>query len=107
MLVKIIIILFVLFAISRLILRFRDSSISLKELIIWSILWVTIIVVTLLPWTADIIAHIIGVGRGVDALIYFSIVMLFYTLFRISVKLEHIEYEITKIVRNQTLKEKK
>jgi hypothetical protein len=107
MLIKIFIILFVLFAISRLILRFRDGSISLNELIIWGILWIIIIIITLLPWTADIIAKIIGVGRGVDALIYISIIFLFYGFFRISVKLEHIEYEITKIIRNDTLKKKR
>jgi len=106
MLIKIIIIFFVLFALSRLILRFRDSSISLKELIVWSILWAGIIIVTLLPWTADFIAKTIGVGRGVDALIYFSIVIIFYGLFRVSVKLEFIENEITKIVRHQALNDK-
>ena len=107
MLVKIIIVCFVLFALSRLILKFKDSQISLKELIGWCVLWIAVIIATLLPWTTDVMANYIGVGRGVDAIIYISIIIIFYGLFRITVKLENIENEITKIVRKDTLSNKK
>ena len=60
-----------------------------------------------LPKASDVIAEAIGVGRGVDALVYVSVVALFYASFRLYVKLEHVEHEITVLIRNFALKSKK
>ncbi|MFH1457253.1 MAG: DUF2304 family protein [Patescibacteria group bacterium] len=106
MIIKILIIIFILFVISRLILRFKDGMVSNKELIFWSGVWIMVIIVTLLPWTADFLAKFIGVARGVDAALYVAIIIILYGIFRISVRLEHIEYEITKIVRQEALQKK-
>ena len=80
--------------------------VSNKELIFWSGVWIIAIVATLLPWTADFLAKFIGVARGVDAAVYIAIIIILYGIFRISVRLEHIEYEITKIVRKEALNKK-
>lgn len=56
------------------------------------------------PKISDIIAHKIGVGRGVDALVYVSIVGLFYGMFRLYVKMEFLEHELTSLVRSLALK---
>ena len=106
MIIKILILVAVLFIISRIILRFKDGLVSVWALIAWLFLWIAVIVATLLPWTTDKLANFIGVGRGVDAILYMAIIILFYGFFRMSVKLENIEYEITQIVRKNALKNK-
>ncbi len=106
MLIKLLVTLFVLFAVSRVFLRFRDGSMGLVGMIGWSLLWIGIEVFVWLPKVSDAFAHLIGVGRGVDALVYVSIVGLFYGMFRLYVKMESIEHEITNLVRNIALREK-
>jgi hypothetical protein len=45
------------------------------------------------------------VGRGVDLVIYISVLILFYLIFRTLVRLDKIEKDITKIVREVALKD--
>lgn len=104
MAIKIIIVLFAVFALSRVFLRFREKRVTLVEFLIWSVLWVGITVAAILPQTTTFIADILGVGRGVDAVIYLALLVLFYGMFRLYVKMEHIEQEITQIVRKVALR---
>jgi len=48
---------FILFAWSRVFLRFRDDTVSLWGLVFWSLLWILVAVVLLLPQTTDIVAN--------------------------------------------------
>lgn len=105
MLIQVFIIIFVLFALSRVLLRFKKNEITVKELLFWLIFWVAVSIAVLLPQTTSLLASWAGVGRGVDLVIYISVVVLFYVIFRIFVRLEKIEQDITKIVREVGLKE--
>ncbi|MDO8740479.1 MAG: DUF2304 family protein [Candidatus Woesearchaeota archaeon] len=105
--VQILIILFGLFAFSRVILRFKDKEITMKEFLFWGVLWLVIIFFGFMPDITKIFAGLLGIGRGTDVAIYISIILLFYLIFRIYVKTENIEQEVTKIVREITLKKKK
>jgi len=105
--IQIIIVLFVIFAYSRVILRFKDKSVSGKEFIFWSIVWISIIVVALMPGITSFFSNLFGIGRPIDFVIYLSIIVLFYLVFRIYVKLESQDQDITKIVRNVAIKRRK
>ncbi|MFO8015514.1 MAG: DUF2304 family protein [Candidatus Woesearchaeota archaeon] len=105
MLFQIIVVLFVLFAWSRVLLRFRERKISQWEFAFWSLLWIAVLVVLFIPAITEPIAGILSIGRGVDVVVYLSIVLLFYLVFRIYVKIEGIEKEITSIVRESSLSE--
>ncbi|MBI2041598.1 MAG: DUF2304 family protein [Candidatus Nealsonbacteria bacterium] len=94
------------FVISRIILSFRRNKIGLKGLLFWLLIWSTILTVVLLPKTTGLLAKILGVGRGSDAAVYLSLVLIFYFIFRIFVRLEKIESDITAIVRGIALKDK-
>lgn len=107
MVVKIIVTLFVVFALSRVVLRYRERTFGLFALVVWSLLWLFVLFFVWYPQASSVIAESIGVGRGVDALIYISIVALFYGLFRLYVKLEFVEHEITSLVRKIAIKEAK
>ena len=60
----------------------------------------------LVPQQTDVIAQLVGVSRGADLLVYLSILVLFFLAFKILVRLEKIEKDITKIVRHVALTEK-
>ncbi len=101
--VKILVTLFALFAASRAYLQYRNKAISPLALTAWFLVWAIIVFFTWWPAFTDLIANTVGVGRGVDALVYFSIIVLFYGVFRIYIKLEFIEREITSLVRRIAL----
>ena len=104
----IIVTLFFIFAISRLFLRrWKDKTINNKELIFWSTVWVSIIIVSVFPNLTQILSNFFGIGRGADIMIYISIIVLFYLMFRLYVKTEKINQDITKIVREIAKREKK
>ncbi|MFA6410204.1 MAG: DUF2304 domain-containing protein [Candidatus Buchananbacteria bacterium] len=106
MIIKIVIILFILFILWRTFIRFKKSDITSREFLIWLGFWFLVIGATLVPKKTDIIAQWLGVGRGADLLVYLSIIVLFFIAFKIIVKLEKIDHDITNIVRKQAIADK-
>lgn len=98
-------ILFALFAISRAFRQFRTGSLTILWLILWMIFWLAVGAVTLAPQTTDVLARFVGVGRGADFVIYVSLVIIFYLVFRLFVKIEGVEREVTELVRKLALEE--
>lgn len=103
--IQILLLAVVLFAFSRVLFRHRDKIISTKMAIFWSIIWLGALVVILLPTTTSQIAEIFGVGRGVDVIVYISLTLLLYLVFRLYVMVEDLRHEITDLVRQVALKE--
>ncbi len=106
MIIKILIIAFILFAAYRTVSRFRQRDIAFRELLIWLIFWCLVGLVTIFPQKTDSIAQWLGVSRGADLLVYISIIVLFFAVFKIVVKQEKIERDITKIIRTKALDQK-
>lgn len=97
--IQIVFLLFIIFALSRVILRLREKVISLQVAIFWSSIWLTAFAGILSPQTTSRIAEFLGVGRGVDMIIYGSLALLFYLVFRIYIMVEDLRHEITEIIR--------
>ncbi len=96
---QVVVVVFALFAWSRAMLRLKDRKISVGEFIFWSIIWIAVIVTSLLPQTANAASRFFGISRPIDLAVYISILLLFYLVFRIYVKQDQLEQEITKLVR--------
>ena len=103
MIIKIVIIAFVEGVLLKTVGRFRHNELSGRELTIWTIFWLLVAGATLVPKETDIVAQWFGVERGADLLVYLSIIALFFMVFKIIVKLEKLDRDITKIVRMQAL----
>jgi hypothetical protein len=107
MLIQILIIAFAIFALIRVFTKFKARQLSIGWFVFWLVFWVLAGVVVLLPQTTEMVARWVGVGRGVDVAIYFSIVLLFYLVFRIFLKIQSIEGSITKLTREGAIREVK
>lgn len=83
--------------------RGRQNALSRAETFLWGALWVGAAVVVLMPSVASAIAGILGVGRGVDAVLYVSIIILFTLVFRIFLRLDKLDRDITQLVRKVSL----
>lgn len=104
MLIQIILSLFVVFALANTIQRFKKKEVAPFSLLFWVIFWCIVVVVVWQPTLSTDLANFLGVGRGADLLFYFSIATIFYLIFRLTVKLEKVERNITKIVRELAYK---
>lgn len=103
-LIKIIFTLFALFAWSRAIIRFYSKDLNLKELIFWSLLWIGMIILVFIPGKTNFLAKVLGMERGNDAMFFLGIVALFYASYRLYVKGNEQEKEITRLIRVLALK---
>ena len=104
--IEIILTIFALFAWSRAILRFRIKMISQKEFIFWTIVWLSAIMIVFIPGKTTALALLLGMKRGLDAMVFIAIIVLFYTVYRLYVKVNETEIEITKLVRQIALNSK-
>lgn len=101
--IQIFIIFFAVFAILRAVRQFHRGALTRTWLLFWILFWASALVVAALPQTTDVIAAFVGVGRGADVVIYVSLLALFYLVFRLYVKIEQVEGEITRLVRKLSL----
>lgn len=96
-LVQILIVIFITFAGSRVILRFRDNAIGYGEFFFWSSIWALILLIVFQPNLADKTAIFFGVQRGTDIMFFISIILIFYLLFRLYIKLDGLDRNITNL----------
>jgi len=101
--IQLFLLLFILFAISRVYLRLREKVLPPKAAFFWFLIWFSALIGILLPATTSRIASFFGVGRGVDIIVYISLAVGFYLIFRIYVVIEDIKNEITFLVRQIAL----
>jgi hypothetical protein len=85
--------------------RARQSVISMREAVMWSMLWIAAAVVILLPNTTTVIANLVGVGRGVDLVVYAAVTLLFVLVFKAFLSLDRLERTLTDMVRKDALKD--
>jgi len=90
----------------RTVANLKRKKITLKGFMFWAGLWMMIIIVAVLPGTTNFFSKILGIGRGVDVAVYFSILLIFFLIYKIGIRLEKIEHEITKIVRQDAIKKR-
>lgn len=102
--IKILLIAFALFAIVKVVIRLRHEELKKLEAFFWIAFWIIVGVAALDPGATTYVAKFVGVGRGVDLVFYLSVAVLFYLIFRIFVRLERIERNITKVTREDALK---
>lgn len=105
--IQIVLFIFILFAASRAVLQFRGGTIKFGALSFWLMIWIFALIAIFYPEETTRLARLMGIGRGVDIVIYASIAILFYLVFRLHVYLETIHSEISALIREISLKELK
>ncbi|OQA03083.1 MAG: hypothetical protein BWY68_00842 [bacterium ADurb.Bin400] len=103
--IKTLTIIFILFAWSRIALRVKKGNARMLELLFWTIIWFAVGFTAIYPGTTDIMARILGVGRGFDAAVFFAILILLYSVYRIYFKISLLQQEITRLTRELAFKD--
>lgn len=94
---------FAIFAISNIIHRKKDGLLSVSGLLFWLVFWVVAAIAVLWPNTTQMIADRIGIGRGTDLVVYAAVAIMFFLLFKLHIKIEKINRDVTKVVRWKAL----
>lgn len=89
----------------RLVIRLRKGRMGRGQFAVWFAIWAVGLVATMLQSYTPVLAHAVGIGRGVDMIIYASLTIIFYFLFRVSLALERLDRDITRLVRAQALQD--
>ena len=95
-----------LIAIVSVIRKKKEGRFGVKGMIFWVLFWLSAIVAILWPDSTTILANRFGIGRGTDFILYVSVAVIFYLIFKLHIKIEAISRDITKIVRKDSLDEK-
>ncbi|KKQ54143.1 MAG: hypothetical protein US83_C0002G0102 [Candidatus Falkowbacteria bacterium GW2011_GWC2_38_22] len=75
------------------------------EFLFWLFFWLLAgLTIVLLKEIDALVAYLGFSATGINALLYLSVAILFYLIFKLRLKLEKTEREITKIVRAIALK---
>lgn len=98
-------VIFGVFALLHVYLSYKKNVIKTYGFLFWSLVWLSTIAVALYPNMLQIIASAFEIQRSIDALIYLSIVVLFYLIFKLYLRFDDLERESTKIVRMIALAE--
>ena len=85
--------------------HFLRKEKSLRELIAWHIVFVGMGLIAISPSTVEKVAQITGFKSGINAIIFLSLAVLFYLVFRLVNVIENMEKKFTKLVRKLALKE--
>jgi len=97
--------LIIVFFIVRLVLRYKKANLNGSEFVTWLFFWLIALTIVLLPETVNFLARSLKVGRGVDLVIYLALMILFYIFFKLSLRLEKIEQDISQVVRKVAMEE--
>ncbi|HMB25833.1 MAG TPA: DUF2304 family protein [Patescibacteria group bacterium] len=95
---QVLILLFIAFVIFRAAVKLKQKQISVWLFGFWTLLWLIVALIDIFPMSVSYVANMIGVGRGVDLIIYLAVIILFYAGFRLNLKLNKIEEKMTELV---------
>lgn len=104
---QIFLILFALFAIFKVSRQYQRRRVSVHWFVVWTIFWLVVIAVAILPQATDVVARYVGVERGADLLVYTAVVLLVYAMYRVFVRLERHDRELTELVRALSIEERR
>lgn len=87
--------------------KWKNKIIGFAPFAVWSLFWIFGIILVWQPTLADHVASFLQVGRGTDAILYLSLVTIFYLLFKAYIRFERMERTLTDMVREIAILERK
>jgi hypothetical protein len=88
-------------------IQLSQKKINISNSIKWFLLWGAIIVVAVDPDVATRVANFFGIGRGVDFVMYAAFIFIFFLIFKILLKINYLDKNITKIINHLAVKDSK
>ncbi len=105
---QIIALIIICFFLSRLLWQKQKKQISGGEFVFWFFFWMLAAAAIIsIKWIDQLLAQLGFSGSGIEMLFYLAVIILFYLIFKIRIRQEKQEKEITRLTRQIALKNKK
>lgn len=105
---QIIALIVIVFFLLRLFRQKHNHSVNNAEFFLWLFFWISAAAAIIaIKWIDELLAGLGFSGRGIDVLFYLAVILLFYLVFRIRLKLERMEKNITKLSREMAISKEK
>jgi hypothetical protein len=105
LIIKILTVALALVGLGRALIRWRKGASLTAEFLFWAILWSGIGVVVFVPHLTDRAAQWIGVSSGFNALVFLTILGLLFAVYRLFVRTQTLERDLTQLVRLRALEQ--
>lgn len=102
---QVLLVFLVVLAVGGVIAKYREGRIGVAAFLFWMLLWSAAVLVILFPDSTIIVARSLGIGRGVDLVLYLSVILILYLIFRLYVRIEQMERDLTQVVRSIAIRE--
>jgi hypothetical protein len=94
----------IVFFLARLFMQKKKKQVSANEFYFWLIFWVlAAAAIVFIKRIDSLVARFGFSGTGIEVLFYVGVIMLFYLIFRLRLRMERIERDITEIVKNSAI----
>jgi hypothetical protein len=90
---------FVLLTLLKVARKYKKRGMPALEFLSWALLWVGTGLIIAVPDITSFFAHLLGIGRGADLVLYSGLLIVFYLIFRIHLALDRLEQGMTEVVR--------
>ncbi len=85
--------------------KLRRKQQSIREFITWTVIWFGISAAALFPVWTGWVARITGIKSNINAIVFTALIVIFYLLFKIILRQEKLEQDLTLMVRYEALRE--
>jgi hypothetical protein len=99
MFLQIIITVLVVLALVVVVSKKRQNKMTLTQAGAWFVMWLVVLIVFWYPESTNYLASTLGIGRGADLIIYVAILAMFYMMFRMYLRVDKLNSDITEVVR--------
>jgi small membrane protein len=67
--------------------------------VVWMLIWIGAAIAAIWPGATAVVARKVGIGRGVDLVMYCSVFVMFIGFFYIDTRFRHLDHALTVLVR--------
>lgn len=100
---QIIFVLVSLVAIWGVVQRRQERLLGPRGALFWTLFWIAADIAVIWPESTTMLANLFGIGRGTDFVLYVGLVILFFLLFRLHIKIESVGRDVTRVVRDRAI----
>ena len=83
--------------------RYLNEKNSLLTVILWVLFWIIVSLFAIFPDFSNAFARLFGITRGLDFIIIIVFAVLVYTIFKLYTKIDKLEDDVNKIVKEVAL----
>jgi hypothetical protein len=83
--------------------RYLNEKNSLLTVILWVLFWIIVSLFAIFPDFSNAFAKLFGITRGLDFIIIIVFAVLVYTIFKLYTKIDKLEDDVNKIVKEVAL----